>query len=64
MSDTWSLKNKSWFADSFHQPEMYTKFDIDILRKKLIEDIRLNAEGCTQVEEFEHIINRRFGVEE
>lgn len=37
--------------------------EIEILRKLLIEDIRLNAEGCTQVEEFESIINKRFGVE-
>ena len=45
--------------DDYH----YDAKDIEVLRRKLIEEIRLNAEGCTQVNEFEHIINKLFGGE-
>ena len=65
MTDDWSLKDKKAYRSTGMH---YTDTTIEILRKKLIDDI-MNTEFTQHLpdwskEEIIKIINKRFGVEE
>ena len=69
MTDDWSLKNKRNKIYSLStEPQFYQSSDIEILRKKLIEDME-ELDEQTHDREYNwkddviRIINRRFGVE-
>jgi len=62
MSDDWSLKNRVYYPTYRHSGELhFTEVDIEILRKKLIDDVKKESPDWYCVVD---MINRRFGIHE